>query len=81
MIVVVIKHTNVLNRPTTSQPEASPLHPNVADYELYRAEWQGKQYLAAENYIEHEATATANVCMEYRIGCPEGVLNMISSWY
>ncbi|XP_046812069.1 uncharacterized protein LOC124421241, partial [Lucilia cuprina] len=70
----------LLNRPTTSQPETSPLHHQINDIDLYRAEWQGRQYLANNNGEEHNENVT-NACMDYMDWCPEGVINMISSWY
>ncbi|KNC30928.1 hypothetical protein FF38_09275 [Lucilia cuprina] len=70
----------ILFMPTTSQPETSPLHHQINDIDLYHAEWQGRQYLANNNGEEHNENVT-NACMDYMDWCPEGVINMISSWY
>ena len=72
----------MLNRPTTSRVESTPLHHQIADDVLYRAEWQGRQYLANNNAEEQdEHDVVANACMDYTYWCPEGVINMISTWY
>ncbi|KAM7355867.1 uncharacterized protein ACRADG_001812 [Cochliomyia hominivorax] len=80
----------ILFMPTTSRPETSPLHHLIADNELYKAEWQGRQYMAKNNNNNYnkagggyadEFDVTANACMDYMDWCPEGVINMISSWY
>lgn len=86
----------MLNRPTTSRSE-TPLHNDLADADLYQAEWQGRQYRANMNFeaydnnnynmvkdeddVEDEIDVAAKACLDYTHGCPEGVISLISDWY
>uniref|UniRef100_A0A1I8QBW6 Uncharacterized protein n=1 Tax=Stomoxys calcitrans TaxID=35570 RepID=A0A1I8QBW6_STOCA len=74
----------ILFMPTTSRPER-PLHNAINDENLYRAERQGRQYLANMDNDEDNGGGgdadEGNACLDYSHWCPEGVINMISDLY
>ncbi|XP_073841476.1 uncharacterized protein [Musca autumnalis] len=78
----------ILFMPTTSRPEKPQLHnDDINDEDLYRAEWQGRKYLANNNMDEleldgdNEDNNNNKACLDYIQWCPEGVISMITNWY
>uniref|UniRef100_A0A1I8MH02 Uncharacterized protein n=1 Tax=Musca domestica TaxID=7370 RepID=A0A1I8MH02_MUSDO len=77
----------ILFMPTTSRRESPQLHNDINDEDLYRAEWQGRQYLANNmvdddgNELDGGDNENNNACLDYSQWCPEGVISLISNWY